>query len=160
MNFILLLIFIWSLGMCTDIRLLGYSFDSPWYTLFTFSYVHVSFIHLLINSCVFICYWRSMKGLINMKLLIPMIFFIPAVSAYFSASSVPTVGASSIIMVLMGIYLTMPIPKKVIREIWILTIISFVVTFIFAPQINTLIHIYSLLLSYVISLLAGRRIYA
>jgi len=160
MNFILLLIFIWSLGMCTDIRSFGYSFDSSWYTLFTFSYVHVSFIHLLINSCVFICYWRPMKGLINMKLLIPMIIFIPAVSAYLSASSVPTVGASAIIMVLMGVYLTMPIPKKVVREIWILTIISFVVTFIFAPQINTLIHIYSLLLSYVISLLAGRRIYA
>lgn len=101
-----------------------------------------------------------MKGLINMKLLIPMIIFIPAVSAYLSASSVPTVGASAIIMVLMGVYLTMPIPKKVVREIWILTIISFIVTFIFAPQINTLIHIYSLLLSYVISLLAGRRIYA
>ncbi len=158
MILVLLLIFIWSLGCSMDIRVLGCSISSPWWTIFTFSIVHLSFVHLLINSSLFMLYWKQMKGIINLKILIPILIMVPAISVMFSISAKPTVGLSSIVYCMLGVYMA---SFKIYKpfQAWFIIIFSFIFTFIFARGVNTPIHIYSYFISYALSRFAGRWIY-
>lgn len=161
MNFILILIYVYSLGECLNTKVLGYSINSPLWTLFTFNIVHISFIHLLINSIVFISYWKILKEFINKYVFTLMVILIPAISAYLSFPSIPTVGASAMIYTMTGIYMYMiPIKKYILIQMWVMIILSFVFTILFAPHVNTLIHIYSFFISYFLSVIIGRRMYA
>lgn len=161
MNFILILIYVYAIGECLNTKLLGYSTGSPLWTLLTFNIVHISFIHLLINSIVFLSYWRILKEFINKYVFSIMIILIPAISAYLSFPNTPTVGASAMIYTMTGIYVySVPVPKSVLIQIWVLIITSFIFTFLFAPHVNTLIHVYSFLISYFSSVIIGRRMYA
>lgn len=155
MIFTLILIFIWSLGSYINLRLLGYSSNSPWWTLFTFNLAHISFIHLAINISIFMFYWRGMD-IINKKILIPVLILVPAISAFLSATTVPTIGLSAMVYCLLGI--TMCTLDYRIQN-WAIIIFSFVFTYIFAPHINTLIHVYSYLISYAVGRFAGRWLY-
>lgn len=160
MPFILILFFFYAIGSFIDMRAFGISTTSPWWCLFTYSFVHLSFTHLLVNAFVFLSYWRKMKGIINLYFFIPLIITVPVIAAILSAHTDITVGASGIIYAIIGIYIVaFPLPRNVLIKFITLIVLSFALT-CFLPTVNTGIHIYSFLLSLVVSLLCRRFIYA
>jgi len=160
MPFILILIFFYSVGSFMDVREFAVSTCSDWWCFFTFNLVHLSFIHLLVNSFVFLSYWRKMKDVINLYFFIPLIIITPALAAMLSSRNTPTLGASAVVYTMIGLYLVaFPLPKDILIKFLFLIIISFVFTFFFS-SVNTGIHIYSFLISLVVSLLNRRFIHA
>lgn len=160
MYFILLLIYFYAISNVVDLSSLGVSDTSPWWSLFTYNLVHLSFIHLSVNSIAFISYWGILKRYLNVYIVSAISMFVPAVSAYWGCYSIPTIGASAVIYTLIGIYtVAIPLGKRELVKFLSLILFSFIFTGLFAQSINTRIHIYSFVLSVVISLLTRRFIY-
>lgn len=151
MKFILVVLYFFSISRIIDLSpILGVSTTSYWYTYFTFSLVHANLFHIVTNSFAFVCNWRIIKKL-NMYLVIPMMLFIPAVSALLSVKNIPTVGLSAVVYTMIGIITTLYQNKKAKYKLETIIIFSFIVTYVFAPHINTLIHIYSYFIALAIS---------
>lgn len=160
MYFILLLIYFYAISGIVDLSLLGVSDTSPWWSLFTYNFVHLSFIHLLVNSIAFISYWHILKRYLNVYIVAVISIFVSVISAYWGSCPMPTVGSSAIIYAFIGIYaVTIPLAKRELVKFFFMVLFSFVFTGLFAQSINTKIHIYSFTLSVVISLLIRRFIY-
>lgn len=161
MYFILILIFFYSISRVMDISFLGVGNDSPWWCYFTFSLIHLSIIHLIMNSFVFTCYWKILKKNVNLYFLVSMMILVPPVAAFLGNADIPTVGLSSVVFTMIGIYVVViPLAKKALFKFIFLIILSFIFMGLFMPSINTPIHIYSFLISLAISLLSRRFIYA
>lgn len=160
MYFILLLVYFYAISYVMDLSSLGVSDGSPWWTLFTYNVIHISFIHLLVNSIVFVSYWGILKRFLNVYMVICISLFASVVSAYLGSASVPTVGASAVIYSFSGIYMTsIPLPKREMVKFVLMILASFIFTGLFAQGVNTEIHIYSFVISIVAGLLARRYIY-
>lgn len=160
MPFILVLVFFYSVGSFIDVREFAVDTHSNWWCFFTFNLIHLSFLHLLVNSFVFLSYWRRIKNIINLYFFIPLIVLVPALSAMLSNQNTPTLGASAMVYAVIGLYLVaFPLPKKILIKFISLIVISFSFTF-FLSSVNTSIHIYSFLISLVVSLLNRRFLYA
>lgn len=83
---------------------------------------------------------------------------IPMSSAVMFSHNLPTVGASAIIYTMIGMFLALfNYKKEDYIRLWILVMLSILITS-FSDSINTGIHICSLSLSLIVSLIA-RRLY-
>lgn len=160
MYFILLLVCFYAMSCTIDLSQLGVSDTSPWWTLLTYSMVHLSFIHLLINSIAFMSYWRILKRYFNTYAVLCIAVFTSVISAYLGKAAIPTVGASAVIYSMAGTYIAAvpSLPKGKVK-FFLMVIISFIFTGLFAQSINTDIHIYSFFISAAVSLLTRRFIY-
>lgn len=152
MPFVLILIYVYALTSAVDIHPLAYSQSSDWYTCITYSFVHFSFFHLLINSFVFITYWRSFEGVLRRSFTVPLMMAVPIVSALISGCIYPTAGASAIVYAMTGIYVVcFPLSRGLMIRFLSVIVFSFLITFLFAHQVNTSIHVISFLLSVLIA---------
>lgn len=151
MPVIIVLFVVWLLSFFFPVENLAVSSTSPWWTLFTYSFVHSYFLHLLVNSFVFWTYYRVMRKS-DVYYLIPSCILIPTISGYLSAKSVPTCGFSSVISVMMGYYLS-GCSRKIFVKALFLILFSYVFTGLFSKGVNTLIHVYSFSFSYITSVI-------
>jgi len=94
----------------------------------------------------------------NLKIIIPVIIISSTIAATLSTYQNPTIGASAIVMSMMGL-ITSGLKKVPQRKVIMLVVFSFITTFFFAPHVNTLIHVYSFSISFVTGLLLKRKIY-
>jgi len=157
MYFIILLLYVYMMSFVTDTTYLGVSENSAWWTCITYNLVHLSFFHLLINSISFYCLWKYIK-MLKKCIYIPLMIIIPMSSAVMFSHNLPTVGASAIIYTMIGMFLALfNYKKEDYIRLWILVMLSILITS-FSDSINTGIHICSLSLSLIVSLIA-RRLY-
>lgn len=157
MIFIIFLVFIYSIGFYCDTTQLGIYNGCEWWNYITYSLIHINFFHLSINSALFLFYWRRLRNF-NLYIIIPIMTITPILSAIFATYQEPTVGASAIVLSMVGI-ITAGIEQRYMPKIILLLAFSFLTTGLFAPHINTLIHVYSFLISFAVSLLFRRFIY-
>lgn len=157
MIFVIILTFVYSISFYYNTSQFGVSEGCDWWNLITYSFIHTSIIHLIINSSLFLLYWNRIKNL-NLYIVIPILIVTPIMSASLSLFQKPTVGASAIVMAMIGI-ITVGLPKRQILKIVVLIAFSFVTTALFASHINTLIHVYSFIFSSMVSLVLKRFIY-
>lgn len=157
MIFIVLLVYIYSIGFYYDTMQFGFYCGCDWWHYVTYSFIHTNILHLGLNSILFLMYWNRLRRF-NLYIIIPIMMISPIISAVLSTYSEPTIGSSAIVMAMVGI-LTAGIPKSHIIKVFCLLTFSFITTGLFAPHINTLIHVYSFLLSFAVSLLLRRFIY-
>jgi hypothetical protein len=102
-------------------------------------------------------YWKRLRDF-NLYIIIPILTITSILSAIFATYQEPTVGASAIVLSMVGI-ITAGIERHYMPKVILLLAFSFLTTGLFAPHINTLIHVYSFLISFAISLLSRRFIY-
>ena len=151
MIFIIFLVFIYSIGFYCDTTQLGIYNGCEWWNYITYSFVHTNFFHLSINSALFLFNF-------NLYIIIPILIITSILSAIFATYQEPTVGASAIVLSMVGV-ITAGVEHRYMPKIILLLAFSFLTTGLFAPHINTLIHVYSFLISFAISLLSRRFIY-
>ena len=152
MPFVLILIYVYALSSAVDLHPLACSQSSAWYTYITFSIVHISPFHLFINSFVFITYWCSFEGILRRSFTVPLMIAVPIVSAIVCAGIYPTSGASAIVYAMTGIYVVcFPLSRGLMIKFLSVIVFSFLITFLFAHQVNTSIHVISFLLSVLIA---------
>lgn len=149
MPIIIILTVFFVLGQIINLNNLAVSDSSPWWTLFTFNFVHVSFLHYLINVFIFYTYSR----VLNKKDILPVCILslvITPIAAYLTAQSVPTCGFSAVISVIMGYYLT-KVSRKFFFKAMALILFSYVFTYLCSKGVNTGIHAVSFFTSLAVS---------
>lgn len=141
MQIIVLLIAVYIISLFADLSFLMVSTDSPWWTCLTFNFVHVSLVHLLVNSFVFYQYSKVLNRKDALPIVLLSIIIVPF-AALVSAQHTPTCGFSAVISVIIGYYLPR-VSRKFFFKALGLILFSYVFTFLCAGNVNTLIHILS-----------------
>lgn len=138
---------------------LGYTTTSMFYTHITYMFQHSGIIHLLFNSFAFIVMFYNMQKLMNTWVIIISILVCGFAASFISMYDIPTVGASSMIYTMVGIDIGMTLFCKKIKiantQRYLLFICSLILCLsisAFRHNSNFLVHIYSLLLGFIISL--------
>lgn len=153
MVFVLLLFFVYSISNYIDLSEYGIYNGCPALNYILYNFIHIDLLHLVINCFFFILYFNKIK-FISIWQKIIMLSIIPIIAGILSTYDTPTVGASSIIMCMAGM-LTAHFRKQDIIRVISLFSITFCFTFFFC-HINTLIHMYSFWISFLISFLYAR----
>jgi membrane associated rhomboid family serine protease len=138
---IALLTAIYAVSFFTDTTVLGATSMSPWYCYVTYNFIHVNILHLAVNSLFLYLYWKRIY-FIPLRVRLVMVATIPVISAALSARTMPTIGISAVVMTIAGMYVAWFPHKLMARTVAIFTVSS-LLTFFFAPHINTSIHVYS-----------------
>jgi membrane associated rhomboid family serine protease len=134
----------------------GYTLTSPLYTHFTYMFAHAGVIHLVLNSAMFIGMFRGVE---NLGACTKGVLTLTVITSGFAASlapfacfTTPTVGSSSMIYALIGIYLIYAWGCKAIKIInrpkfitYIICICVSLVISYFKPSSNFPLHVLSLL---------------
>lgn len=141
-----LLFWVYTASYYTDLTWLGVGTSLPLWHALTYSFVHTSILHLAPNAALHVYYWRFLS---KMRLWKVMAAIVPAVlvSGVLARYSEPTIGASAIVFAEIGIVLACYPRKALIRPCLLLAVV-FSMTAAFAPHVNTMIHIYALVISY------------
>ena len=120
----------------------GVSSASPWWTHFTYPFIHGSLIHLLSNIYAL---WFCLKKKTSPKILLP-IYLMSVLASFIVSSSIPTVGISGMIFSIIGISLTSAPTKKNIIYVTIILISCFII-----PHIAGAIHFVCFILGLTVS---------
>ncbi|MFT3994397.1 MAG: rhomboid family intramembrane serine protease [Dysgonomonas sp.] len=138
---------------------LGYTTSSPLYTHITYMFQHAGIIHLLINSLAFISMFRQVEKYVNKYLLSFLIILCAFASSFLAMYQIPTVGASSMVYAMLGIYLGLiafcdKIKIADTRKflLFIFCIVAILSASYFKHNSNFLVHICSLLIGFVVSI--------
>jgi len=153
MKYLFVLIFI-IVYACLGFEL-GYTTTSPIWTHFTYMFQHSGIIHLTINSLAFIGMFRiCQKSIKNWELAI-LILLVGFSASFLSMYDIPTVGVSSCVYAMIGIYFALIATKKFIITdstlfvIFVIgVIISFTVSFLKANS-NFGLHLFSLIIGFI-----------
>ncbi|NDW19414.1 rhomboid family intramembrane serine protease [Dysgonomonas sp. 216] len=137
---------------------LGYTATSMFYTHITYMFQHLSIIHLAINSIAFIVMFHNLQKLLNIWIIIASIFVCGFAASFLSMYDIPTVGASSMIYAMVGIDIGMTLLCKEIKiantRRYLLFICGLALCLLISAFIhnsNFLIHIYSLIFGFIVS---------
>ena len=138
---------------------LGYTDTSPLYTHLAYMFQHAGIIHLIINSLAFISIFRQVERCVNKYLLSGLIILCAFASSFLAMYQIPTIGASSMVYVMLGIYLgliTFPDKIKIADTrkflLFIICIVVVLSVSYFKHNSNFLVHIYSLLIGCIVSI--------
>ena len=137
---------------------LGYTTTSPFYTHWTFMFQHASIIHLVMNSLAFIGMFRVMKSFINKYRLFLLIVLISFAASFLSECSLPTVGCSSMVYALIGLFFgglfcgIIRLKEKKQFYIFCFSVLSMMTFSFFNPSSNFLVHFFSLLFGFVVGI--------
>jgi len=109
---------------------LGFTDISPLYTHFTYMFQHASVLHLVMNSLMFVTFYRVFK---KPFLIVPLVI-IAFLASFLCEHSLPTVGASGMIYVMIGMYLSEKRPAMV----YVSVVAAFAISYFGSS--NTLLH--------------------
>jgi membrane associated rhomboid family serine protease len=125
----------------------GYTTVSPLWTHLAYMFQHAGVMHLVVNSIAFTGMFRVVEKSVNKYVLAAFIIIASFIASFIPPSvyPTPTVGASSLTYVLIGIYLTntkLPLSKPM--TLFILTVsISLAISF-FKSNSNFFLHLFCL----------------
>ena len=135
----------------------GYSITSPFYTHFTYMFSHASWLHIILNTYVFMVMYRVVKPYVKHLWLV--IILIAFLASFLVEYSLPTMGASGMVYSMIGMFLWLVVSKVVSfpkRKNLILFIVSIILSFLisyFKESSATLLHFYCMVLGFVYSFL-------
>jgi membrane associated rhomboid family serine protease len=132
---------------------LGYTNDSPLWTHFTYQFQHSGVIHLLLNSFAFIGMFRLLEKFVSRTALSLSVIVVGFTASFLSMYDIPTLGASSMVYAMIGIFFAMAnlcndiriIDKKKF-SLFILSLIVCLTISALKSNSNFFLHVFSLLL--------------
>lgn len=154
---VILMFLFYSLSYYADTSYLGIYVGCPWYNYFIFSFIHIHLLHLATNCILLLFYWRTIKNM-NKYTVVPIIILATILSSILSVYNEPTIGLSASVISMAGVITATQNRKGIIKIICIFAL-SCLTTILFAPHINTLIHVYSFIFSLTPSLILRRFLY-
>jgi len=110
MKYLILLLFV-IIFLLFDTNL-GYAYGSPFYTHLSYMFQHSGIAHLIINSIAFIGVFRMTEQFIKSWELFVLAIISAFAASFFSIYTIPTVGASSLIYAMLGIYICITLLSK------------------------------------------------
>lgn len=128
---------------------LGFSVYSEWWTHLTFAFQHVGWVHLIINSLVFINVFGLLEKRIKWYVLFPVIYLSSVASSLFFLSELPTVGCSGMIYSMFGMLVIIVIRNnaKIEQKIKFLSSLALMLIYsFFMKTSNFSVHFISLIL--------------
>ena len=134
---------------------LGYTTSSPFWTHFTYMFQHANIIHLGLNSIAFLGMFRVLEKIINKYFLSASILSIGFIASFMSMYELPTVGISSAIYTMIGIYLAMITSKKLTVKdrnklaMFLFSIILCLAVSFFKTHSNFWLHLFSLIMGFI-----------
>lgn len=137
---------------------LGYANHSPFHTHLTYMFQHASVMHLALNSIAFIGMFHALRKFIGRWRIAAAILLCGFAASSMSVKAIPTVGASSMIYAMIGMYVGMTLlcPQIKIADTrkYLLFIscvgIGLLVSLLKANS-NFLVHVYSLAMGFAVS---------
>lgn len=154
---IVFLFLVFSMNSYLDLSGYGIYIGCHWINYITYMFIHTNIIHLMTNSALFIFYWPMVRHM-NVWVVMPIVVVSSLCASLLSVYEQPTVGLSAVIMSMAGI-ISSTLPMKRMRNTIVTVSVTFLITMVFAEQINTLIHVYSYFFSLLLSLAANRFLY-
>lgn len=148
MKYLFILIFIAVYGLFSID--LGYAAGSPLYTHFTYMFQHAGIFHLVLNSVAFFSVFNSLQRFLNTWFIMASIFISALGASFFAVYDKPTVGASSMIYTMIGMYIGVTLFRKDIKIADIRKYLLFIVTILlglvisyFKNDSNFFLHVYT-----------------
>ncbi|NDV77849.1 rhomboid family intramembrane serine protease [Dysgonomonas sp. 511] len=158
MKYIFVLVFI-LVFILFDIRI-GYTNTSPLYTHLTYIFQHASISHLIINSISFIVVFSTLEQFVSRKIFLPVSFAIAVVTSFLTMYNVSTVGVSSVIYAMVGLYIGVTLFYREIKIVdtrrYLLNICMVLIGLTISmlkTNSNFYIHIYTILLGFISGIL-------
>lgn len=145
--FVLVLFFVYIVH---DVSL-GFSETSAWWTHFTFAFQHGGWLHLIINSLVFVNSFGVLEKHIKWYVLLPVIYLVSVISSFFFIPILPTVGSSGMIYAMFGIMLAIVVKNNARKEQKLMFCASLALMLIvscFTKSSNFFVHIISFVLGF------------
>ena len=142
---------------------LGYTVTSPFYTHLTYMLQHSTIIHLVINSIAFIAVFNNLQKWVNKWLIAGIMTLSGFIASFLSQYEIPTVGASSMIYGMIGMYISITLFSKQIKiantrkYLLFLTCIGIgLLVSLLKNNSNFFVHLYSLVIGFVLSVPLSR----
>ena len=147
-----LFVFIFIFTFAWFDKSIGYTNSSPLYTHFTYMFQHAGIIHLVINSLSFLGMFRTMEKYINKWLLSGVCILFAFLTSFFSSYNIPTVGASAMIYIMIGMFLSITLLYKDVKIndkrkyfLFVFSVFISLIVSAFRHNSNFSLHILSLL---------------
>lgn len=134
---------------------LGYTHTSPFYTHFTYMFQHAGISHLVMNSIVFISMFYRIQENVNQWLLSGILIIASFIASFLSIYDIPTVGASSMIYVMIGMFFSFVVLSDTIKDkkkyfTSTLVVFSALLISAFKHNSNFWLHVFSLLIGLIV----------
>lgn len=149
MKYIIIFIFI-AVYLLFDLRL-GYTSGSAWWTHITYMFQHAGPVHLLLNSLAFMGIFRALEPYYNRWFIVGVSIIISFACSYGSMYDLPTVGASSMIYALTGIYIAFTLLSSKVEitdrrkyGVYLLSLALCLAVSFFKQSSNFFLHVYCL----------------
>lgn len=151
---IFIFVLVYSVSRYYDVSSLSMNVWSEWYQYITYNFVHTSFLHLLLNSFVYILYWNELKKVIRKEEILLVSLISASLSGYICASEIQTIGGSAIVFSMLGAYCVntyTSLDRRTIKQYTTIALFMIIQALI-NPHINWMLHVVALFLSVLISL--------
>lgn len=113
MKYIIIIAFVFS-HLWGGIEM-GYCLGSPFFTHFSYSFQHVGWMHLILNSISFVSLYNILRKALPVYAFLTCAYLIAVLASFFSEYSIPTVGASGVIYAMIGLFISISIRGKRLR---------------------------------------------
>lgn len=130
---------------------LGYSCRSPYYTHITYMFQHASLLHLAVNAYAFLNLYNVLRRWVKQWHIWMVCFSSGFLSSFLAVYELPTVGCSSMVYAMIGLYLFCTLFRKDIKItdtkkylLYILSVVLCLSVSYFKTNSNLLVHICSL----------------
>lgn len=137
---------------------LGYTKVSPIYTHITYIFQHASILHLIFNSLAFIGIYTSLERLVNRWIFLSISFFVAVITSFGAMYDKPTVGLSSVVYSMIGLYIGITLISKKAKiadtQKYLLFIVCIIISLTisyFKDNSNFILHLYCLFCGLIIS---------
>ena len=92
---------------------LGFMHGSAWYTHFTYSFQHGSFMHLALNCISWLAVTHALERFFKPWIFLVAVYVVAVVVSFVVSYSVPVVGASGMIYAMLGMYMSLVVRGRV-----------------------------------------------
>lgn len=152
--FLYILAFIYSISFYYPVEAYGAYCGCGWINYLACNIIHTNLLHLILNCTLLYVYWGKIK-MMNRYILIPILALSSIAASMLSVQNEPTIGASAIVMAMIGVITAFSSKPQKMRILAIVGI-TCLITGLIAPHVNTLIHACSYTISLVASFLMRR----
>lgn len=135
----LVLICVYIVSLFTNLRIAGFTAHSPLYTRLTYMFVHIGFLHLVINIMSFYQLFRTLTVRINQYILSVAMIVGAMLATIGSEQALPTVGASGMVAFMLGCLAVSVSSKKIWISVAIIAAVCVLQSFFF--PVNNAVHL-------------------
>lgn len=137
---------------------LGFTATSPFYTHITWMFMHGGWVHLGLNCFSFYVMFRAVERFIHPWALVVVMITVCIASSYALHYTVPVVGASGMVYVLVGLYFRLIVggklvyPSKLAMVVGVSSVVLSIAISFYKSNSAAAVHLFCLIEGFIIGL--------